>query len=216
MKNKYCTFYVVRHGETEWNVKKLMQGHSNSPLTTNGIKQARETAKKMRNIHFDEVFSSDLERAKQTAEIIALEKKLAVKTTQLLREKNLGHYEGKKYTIFQTELKKYLEEFESLNEDSKKKYRYPTMESDEDVVTRFITFIREIAVAYPDKTVLLTTHAGVIGNFLIHLGLWTYKDQFKKKVKNGGFLKFKSDGIDFFMLESKGIEVEIPNKLRSN
>ena len=211
MKNNYCTFYIIRHGETEWNVKNLMQGHSDSPLTTNGINQAKETAKKLTSIKFDEIFSSDLGRAKRTAEIIALEKKIAVKTTQLLREKNLGDYQGKKYSIFQTELKKYLNEFESLNDENKKKYRYPGMESDEDVVVRFIRFIREIAVAYPNKTVLISTHAGVIGNFLIHLGIWTYKDQYKKKISNGGYLKLKSDGVDFFLKEAEGIEVDIPN-----
>ncbi len=44
--NNYCTFYLVRHGQTEWNTKKIMQGHLDSPLTEKGIEQAKMTAKK--------------------------------------------------------------------------------------------------------------------------------------------------------------------------
>ncbi|MBI2630816.1 histidine phosphatase family protein [Candidatus Nomurabacteria bacterium] len=55
----YCTLYLVRHGETEWNVKKITQGQSESTLTENGIRQAEETAEKLKDIKFDAIFSSD-------------------------------------------------------------------------------------------------------------------------------------------------------------
>lgn len=210
-KNNYCTFYIIRHGETEWNVKDLIQGHKDSPLTEKGVLQAKSTAGKLQHINFDAIFSSDLGRAKNTAKIIALEKKLAVKTTHLLREKNMGDHQGKNYSIYRKELKEYSDKFESLSDEKKKKHKYPTMESDEEVIIRFIRFIREVAVAYPNKTILATTHAGVIGNLLIHLGLWEYKDQYKRKIDNAGYLKLKSDGIDFFVEEAESIDVTIPN-----
>lgn len=90
MSKNYCTFYIVRHGETEWNVKGLVQGHTDIPLTKKGKRQARQLAKKLSRINFNAVFSSDLLRAKQTAQLIALEKKIAVKTTQALREETDG------------------------------------------------------------------------------------------------------------------------------
>lgn len=86
-KEKYCTFYIVRHGETLWNVKGLLQGIKDSALTPTGEKQARELAAELESVNFDVIFSSDLLRARRTAEIIALERKLAVKTSQLLRER---------------------------------------------------------------------------------------------------------------------------------
>ena len=60
------TIYIVRHGETKWNVKQLMQGHKDSPLTEKGIEQAEEIKKELKNIHFYRIFSSDLLRAKRT------------------------------------------------------------------------------------------------------------------------------------------------------
>src|SRR3990172_8408752 len=97
MNNNYTTIYIVRHGETEWNIKGVMQGHSDSPLTKTGEKQAHQIAEELKEIHFDEIFSSDALRAKRTAEIIALERKMAVQAKTALRERNYGEFEGLPY-----------------------------------------------------------------------------------------------------------------------
>jgi len=86
---KLCHFYITRHGETVWNTKKIMQGHSDSPLTENGINQAKATAKKLQDVPFAQVFSSDLLRTKRTAEIISADYDVVVKTNKLLREYSL-------------------------------------------------------------------------------------------------------------------------------
>ena len=93
---KFCRFYIVRHGETEWNTKKIMQGHLDSPLTENGINQAANLANELKEIEFIKVISSDLMRAYRTAKIIAVDKDIAVTSTELLREINLGPFTGKK------------------------------------------------------------------------------------------------------------------------
>ena len=96
MKNHYCQIYLIRHGETDWNAKGLLQGQSDIPLNKEGEKQTIEAAKKhFKKIKFAAIFSSDLVRAKRTAEIIALEKKMAVETSVLLRERDFGPFEGK-------------------------------------------------------------------------------------------------------------------------
>ncbi len=207
MKNSYCTVYIVRHGQTEWNVKRLIQGQKNSQLTQLGIEQASAAALKLQDVVFDEVYSSDLDRASLTASIIAKEKKLAVKLTELLREKNYGEYEGRAYDVFQSELKEYTDEFDSLPQDKKWDFKFPTIETDGEVITRVIRFLREVAFANPGKSVLIVTHAGVIGNLLIHLGVWSYADQHSKKLNNAGFLKIESDGIDFFVKDADGIDI---------
>src|SRR3989338_844655 len=111
------TFYIVRHGQTEHNINNIMQGFTvDSPLTKKGQEQAEKIGKELSHIHFDEVFSSDLTRAKRTAEIITLERKLAIKTTEALREQCYGKYEGQPYDVIQSELKELLEEYERLND----------------------------------------------------------------------------------------------------
>jgi broad specificity phosphatase PhoE len=79
MKKNYCTIYLTRHGETEWNEKKLIQGHTDIPLNTKGKKQAKLLGKQLKDIDFDVVFSSDLLRAKNSAEIIIKEKMTVIK-----------------------------------------------------------------------------------------------------------------------------------------
>lgn len=200
-----CTFYIIRHGQTEWNVKKLIQGQKDSPLTEVGINIAKQHAKELENIKFDSVFSSDSLRAKRTAEIIALERNIAVKTTQLLRERSFGKYEGKNLDIFTNELKQLMEEFRKMSDDEKKKHKYPTMESDEQVISRFITFLKEIALAYPNKKVLVVSHSGTISLLLIHLGLTKYHENPTYLFPHDSYVILESDGIDFEVKEIRKI-----------
>ena len=59
--------YIVRHGETEWNVIKRFQGQLNTPLTEKGIEKLKETGKNIENVLFEEVYTSDRERTVKTA-----------------------------------------------------------------------------------------------------------------------------------------------------
>lgn len=199
--NNYCTFYIVRHGQTEWNLKRIIQGHKDSPLTEMGIQIAKQHAKNLKDIQFDAIFSSDSLRAKQTADIIALEKNIAVKTTQLLRERSFGEYEGRNLDIFTNGLERLVKKFEKLSDTEKKKHKYPTMESDEEMISRFITFLREIAVAYPRKKVLTVTHSGMISILLIHLGYTKYDENPTYLFHHDSYVILESDGVEFNIKE---------------
>ncbi|HSW97492.1 MAG TPA: histidine phosphatase family protein [Candidatus Saccharimonadales bacterium] len=209
--SNYTTFYVVRHGETEWNVKKLLQGQGDSPLTTNGINQASVLGEKLRKIHFDAVFSSDLLRAQRTAEIITVDRDIAINTTALLRERAHGKWEGKPYSIYHKELKDLLTKKNKLSYEEKKSFKYPDMESDEEVVSRFITFLRETAVAYTGKTILVVTHGGMMRAILIHIGFGTYDELASNAVSNSAYFQLQSDGIEFHIKETQGIIKSIHN-----
>ena len=201
-----CTFYIIRHAPTDLNLKGILQGHVDLPLIDEGIMQAKQWITDFKEITFDAVFSSDLLRAKQTAEIIALEKQLAVKTTELLRERKFGHYEGKPYTLFEIELKELVEKFEKLSFEEKRKHRYhPTMENDEEITARFLTFLRETALAYPRKTVLIVSHAVMISSLLIHLGFISYEDNPTYSFKHNAYFQLMSDGVDFTIKEARGV-----------
>lgn len=205
MKNNYCTLYIVRHGETDWNVKQIIQGHSNTTLTENGKNQIKDLAKKLKHIHFDALFSSDLLRTQQTAEILNVERKLAIKTTEAIRERFFGKYEGIHADEFYEQVKDLLIKYEQLSEENKRKFKYPTSESDEELISRVITYLREIAVAYPGKKVLVVSHGGVLKNLLIHLGWGTYKSLSTTGVSNGAYIILASDGVDFFVKETVGV-----------
>lgn len=210
-KKNYCTFYIVRHGETEWNIKGIIQGHKDSPLTKQGVGQAKQVAKLFKKVKFDEIFSSDLFRAKRTAEIIALEKKMAVKTNKLLRERLLGRFQGRKVVEMRKELKEQLEKREELSREERFKFRLEDgFETDEEIIGRFITFLRETAIACPKKKVLIVTHGGMMKTFLIHLGFAEHEELPPGSIENAGYIILECDGVDFFIKEVKGVNRLVP------
>jgi len=202
----YTTIYIVRHGETDANKKGIIQGYGDSALNEEGEKQAKEVADTLKDVAFDVIFSSDLSRARQTAEIINLERKLTINTSHLLRERNWGEYEGKPKGPYREENKKLLEALEQENSSKLWKFKTKGMESDEELIGRFITILREIAVTYQGKTVLVVAHGGPMRTLLIHLGWGTHKELSSGTLKNAGYIKLESDGIEFIIKDLKGVE----------
>ncbi|NCN82939.1 MAG: histidine phosphatase family protein [Candidatus Pacebacteria bacterium] len=206
-KNKYCRFYLTRHGETVWNTQGLMQGHADSPLTENGINQAKETAKKLQDVQFAQVFSSDLMRSQRTAEIISADHDLVVKTNKLLREYSLGPFEGKKISYFLETLKKSIAYRDSLADELRLAHQlHPEVEIEEKSAIRMITFFRETAFAYPGKNVLAVSHAGTIRALLVKLGYATNDELPHGSIKNASYVVLDCDGVDFFVRETVGVE----------
>jgi len=204
MKNNYCQIYLVRHGLTDWNVRGFLQGQSDIPLNKEGERQAVEAAKKhFKKIKFTAIFSSDLFRAKRTAQIIALEKKMAVETSKLIRERDFGPFEGKHWQEVEKELRMSIKEFRILSDEVAKKLG---IESDKKMMERFLRFLREVAVAYRGKKVLIVTHGSVMRVFLTKLGFLSKEDSKNVFIKNLAYVKFLSDGVDFFVEEVFGIE----------
>lgn len=101
MKTTY--FLLVRHGETDWNIQKLMQGHTDIPLNSTGLNQAKSIGKHLKKFHFDALYSSPLLRAYQTAQAIQkYHKKIPIVTRDTLKERSYGEFEGKTYDQIST------------------------------------------------------------------------------------------------------------------
>jgi broad specificity phosphatase PhoE len=195
--------YIVRHGKTDWNVEHKIQGQTDIPLNAEGELQAKALGVKFKDVQIDHAFSSDLLRAKRTAEIAMLEKNLAVKTTEALREGGMGIFEGTLtddlYPLFNKWLK--LSEEERLKHE-----RYndlATIESSESIVSRFITFLREASVTFRGQNLLIVTHAAVMSNFLRHVG---FTDHEFLHVSNTAMIHAQSDGVEFEIIKTEGIE----------
>ncbi|MCL5438494.1 MAG: histidine phosphatase family protein [Patescibacteria group bacterium] len=204
MKSKsMCTMYIIRHAQSEANVRETFE---NSGLTALGKQQAERLSKKFKKIHIDAIFSSDLIRTIRTAEVIALEKKLEISTTKVIRERSWGSLTNKTGPELRKKFKELFDEFEKMTDQEKFKWKIvDDMESAEEAVSRFITFLREIAVAYLGKTVLITSHGTVMRSFLIHLGYATFKELPVGTIENAAVVKLESDGIDFFVKQTSGV-----------
>lgn len=208
MDRPLATIYIVRHGETELNVQRRLQGQSDSPLTAKGIAQAEALRTELSHVRFDAVFSSDLLRAKRTAEILTLEHDLAVTTHHMLREKSYGHLEGKQYEEFEAKFKSLWDRYHKLEETEKMKFKLSEeMESDDEAVSRYLTYVREIAVSHPGKSVLIVSHGGIMKAVLVKLGVATYAELPSGAVQNCGYFSLRSDGVDFFIDTIRNITI---------
>ncbi|WP_019139553.1 histidine phosphatase family protein [Noviherbaspirillum massiliense] len=88
---------LIRHGETDWNAEKRLQGHLDIPLNAEGRRQAAALGRSLLDEPLDAIFSSDLQRARQTAEAIAAPRGMTVQIDPGLRERCYGGFEGLTY-----------------------------------------------------------------------------------------------------------------------
>ncbi len=162
--------YIVRHGETEWNVIKRFQGQLNTPLTEKGIKKLKETGKKLENVLFDEVYTSELGRTVASAEIILNEnrgyrnKKRELKKLAELNEVYFGVWQGLTY---EEVLLKYPEEGNNYFYDVKN-YKAENVEAEklEDALERFLKGINKILNIHKSGNILVVTHGTVFEMFI--------------------------------------------------
>lgn len=202
--NKDSTiFYIARHGQVDWNTKGLVLGQRDHPLNDKGIKQAKRLAKEIKNIKFDAIFSSDLLRAKETAEIIASGRKIPVQTNKTLREQTFGHFEGWKKNEF-------INLFDKWNEMSdEERHNYTLsddMESNANAVKRLINFLEETSKQYLGKTVLVIAHGALMRYLLIQLGYASY--DYLSHFENTGYIKITIKEEDIVLNEVKGFKRE--------
>lgn len=204
MKNiPFCTIYLVRHGQSETNLQDIYGLDAN--LTENGKKQIKQLATRLRHIHFEAIISSTMLRAKQSAEIIALEHNLTVKTYEALKERCYGVLEGKKGYLIQEELKDLFRKRSKLAYEERIKFKFSkNYESDEEVMSRFITSLRELSLVYVGQTILIVSHVTSMKNLLFHLGYASHNELEGQSIDNSGYIKLKSDGVDFFIEEVVG------------
>ena len=158
------TFVIVRHGETVWNSNGVQQGHLDSDLTPLGRNQAHALAAALLNRRFDFLYSSDLGRALQTAQIISTSLGLEVRTDERLRERNLGIMQGLTREEFGRRFPAEMAAFNSGNEE----YVIPHGESVRQRREKSVAFFNEIASKNPGKNILIVSHSGILYGLFRH------------------------------------------------
>ncbi len=158
---------LVRHGLTDYNAQRKLQGSTDIPLNAEGESQAEYAREKLKEYDFDAIISSPLVRAVRTAEIINEYHGLEIETMDELKEQSFGPLEGNHI------------------DDIQEKYPdgiFPGAESFESLSNRVGKAIREIEYRFPDKHILLTAHSRTIKSILA-----LYSDEihmFKTKLDN--------------------------------
>lgn len=151
--------YFVRHGETEWNIKGILQGSKNSHLTEKGKAQAHKLRDKLEKIHFEGIYTSPLQRASETAEILRGHKDEPFYVVDDLKEMSFGDMEG----IPKTEFKALQPEAYnnlwndplSYNPEAFKGERF------QDVDKRIMDFMKKLVVNHPEGGKFLVVSHGM-------------------------------------------------------
>jgi broad specificity phosphatase PhoE len=149
------TLLLVRHGETDWNRDGRWQGHSDTPLNDAGREQARELAAELGDV--DVMYSSDLARARETAEILAEPNGLEVQLDPRLRERSFGAWEG--MTAAEIEVEFADEHARWMAGEAP---GAADAEPFADFGARVEEFVEDVLADHPGETVLIVGHGGSI------------------------------------------------------
>ena len=145
--------YLVRHGETEWNAARRIQGRTDIPLNETGRQQAREAAELLARRRWHGVYTSPLGRARETASIIAERLGLdGVTAIDALVERDYGEAEGMGF-----------DEIQALYPEG---VRAPGQETREEVAARVVPALLELAERHPGERLVIVSHGGAIRSVL--------------------------------------------------
>lgn len=180
------TICIVRHGQTDWNLQHILQGQEDIPLNETGKIQAQQSANFLKNKkNWDVIVSSNLGRARETAQIIADE--IGITTIQLderLIERDMGEASGKNYLHL-------TEKLDNREIDG--------MESDNDLVARSYKSFLDITSKYKGKNIIIVSHSETIKGIL--LGIDPTTNYFKIRLKNACACMIEEENSKFLVRE---------------
>ncbi len=150
--------YVLRHGVTQWNKLKKVQGVVDIPLAPEGIELAKKTGEALKDVHFDICFTSPLTRARQTAQCVLGDREIFIIEDKRIREIDFGVLEGTRFKDSQGKIVSH--EMEVFFEDPLNFKRPDQGENISDILKRTGDFWREITndPRLSDKTILVSSH----------------------------------------------------------
>lgn len=191
--------YIIRHGQTDWNRARKLQGRTDIPLNEYGRHVAELTKEGLKDIPFDVAFTSPLSRAKETAEIILKDRNIPIIEDEGIIEVNFGSYEGKDFRMEDENLQNFFarpELYRSVNGS----------ESMEEIVQRTGVFLTELFAnpKYQDNTILIATHGAALSGLLCNIKNWPIADFWKGGLhKNCGFTIVEvKDGVTKILEEA--------------
>ena len=155
--------YITRHGETEWNIQKILQGRFDSPLTETGQACAVALGNALTSVHFDAVYSSSSKRALDTAHLICKGRQFNIVADDELMEIDLGDWDGKTFDEVTTKDKEQFDCFWNTPEE----YLPKRGESFYQVRDRVEQVLNKITSLHKNGNILIVTHATMVTTILM-------------------------------------------------
>lgn len=182
--------YIVRHGETDWNCEGRLQGGTNTTLNQRGKKQATECRSYFEDLKCDAIYTSSLDRAKQTAYIMNEALQLPSYSLKEFAERTFGEAEG---MIYEERVKAYPDK------------KYPNQESIQDLKKRITSGLQMIQNQYPEGKVILVTHGAVIHTLFTMIGNTSVYSQ-NDLISNGGVSMIYSEDGEWWLEKYNDIQ----------
>mgnify|MGYP001585951044 CR=1 FL=1 len=177
----------MRHGESEANRQKRVS--INLGLSELGREQARKRVQEFESKNIDVIYSSNLKRAFETAEIIARGLSKTVQIEQGFAERDYGTWTGLSNELYKERLKDQFAKFDSLTEDEKLDYRYfPTYENNREMMNRFVPALNKAVLENEGKNILVVAHSSIVRMFLIFSKCVTREQIPIEAIKNTGYV----------------------------
>lgn len=159
------TFGFLRHGQTEWNTLKKIQGSGDSPLTEKGREETEQWVKTIQKYQWHRIIASDLGRVRETVAILNRGLQLPVFFDQRLREQNWGDWEGLTIPSIKKNYPEDLARRVAMGWD----FSAPGGETRNSVKDRVLAALQESAMKWPGRNILVICHQGVIKSVLYFL-----------------------------------------------
>jgi uncharacterized phosphatase len=187
---------IVRHGETDWNLERRIQGSTDIPLNDTGRSQASEAAARLGTEHWHGIVSSPLGRALETARIMA--RILGLDEPEVadeLVERSYGEAEG-------MEAADLAARFPGM-------HGVPGLEKRSDVTRRVLPALERIALSHPQQRILVVAHGGVIGSLVRYVTQKALPEG-RTRIPNGSDHRFRYDDGVLVLERFNGAAVEPP------
>ncbi|MGE5703109.1 MAG: histidine phosphatase family protein [Clostridia bacterium] len=154
--------YLIRHGETDWNRERRIQGHSDVHLNASGKEQAEKLAGFLGRERFHKIYSSDLKRAYDTAYLLSQATGSQLEASLRLRERSYGELEGLSYEEVRARMEAVGDREEALG-----------IESAAEISQRAYDALSELVQHHPGETIAVISHGGFINSFLHRISAGT-------------------------------------------
>ena len=161
-KNTATTILLIRHGETAWNAEKRLQGHLDIALNAEGERQAALLGAALGREPIDHIVSSDLQRARQTAEAVARVRGAQVAIDPALRERCYGGFEGMLYSEIAARFPLEFAAWQARDVDAELPPGTNQGESFRRFYERVMAALAAQVAAHPGQTIALVAHGGVL------------------------------------------------------
>lgn len=187
--------FIFRHGQTDLNKNRLVQGVSDFPLNRTGIGQAEELASRMKGLGISHIFSSDLKRAYETAKIVGLKCRCSISTHKALREQNFGIVERQPTADVKKTYPKLFATLDNIHDERTNITSFPKGETRLDVFNRAADELRLLLEDTPHTNIGISTHGGVILSLMaVGFGKMTH-------IRNGDYVALRHNGQSFTSFE---------------